>query len=67
MPENLLKDALVTLCKRIDSFTENPIFKVPAVVDVEQSAKADRDLRHIILLSAGIKKTAARLDRSRKR
>ncbi|HEX8190509.1 MAG TPA: hypothetical protein VF586_19275 [Pyrinomonadaceae bacterium] len=62
--EGLLKDALVTMCKRIDSFTENPIFKVPAVVDVEQSAKADRDLRHILLLTAGIRKTAARLDTS---
>jgi hypothetical protein len=65
--EGLLKDALVTMCKRIDSFTENPIFKVPAVVDVEQSAKADRDLRHILLLSAGIRKTAARLDTSHKK
>lgn len=65
--EGLLKDALVTMCKRIDSFTENPIFKVPAVMDVEQSAKADRDLRHILLLSDGIKKTAARLDKSHKK
>jgi hypothetical protein len=65
--EGLLRDALATMCKRIDSFTENPIFKVPAVVDVEQSAKADRDLRHILLLSDGIKKTAARLDGSHER
>lgn len=65
--EGQLKDALVTMCKRIDSFTENPIFKVPSVVDVEQSAKADRDLRHILLLSAGIRKTAERLDKSHKR
>ena len=65
--EGLMKDALVTMCKRIDSFTENPIFKVPAVVDVEQSAKADRDLRHILLLSAGIRKTAAQLDKSHKK
>ncbi len=65
--EGLLKDALVTMCKRIDSFTENPIFKVPAVVDVEQSAKADRDLRHILLLSDGIKRTAERLVKSHKK
>ncbi len=65
--EGLLKDALVTMCKRIDSFTENPIFKVPAVVDVEQSAKADRDLRHILLLSDGIRKTATQLDKSHKK
>jgi hypothetical protein len=65
--EGLMKDALVTMCKRIDSFTENPIFKVPAVVDVEQSAKADRDLRHILLLSAGIRRTAERLSKSHKK
>ena len=65
--EALMKDALVTMCKRIDSFTENPIFKVPSVVDVDQSAKADRDLRHILLLSAGIKKTAERLGAATKK
>ena len=65
--EGQMKDALATMCKRIDSFTENPVFKVPAVVDVEQSAKADRDLRHILLLSDGIKRTAERLDATRKR
>jgi hypothetical protein len=61
-----MKDALVTMCKRIDSFTENPIFKVPDVVDVQQSAKANRDLRHIILLSDGIRKTAERLNKTHK-
>jgi hypothetical protein len=59
-----MKDALVTMVKRIDSFTENPVFKVPDVVDVQQSAKADRDLRHIILLSEGIRKTAERLNKA---
>jgi hypothetical protein len=58
-----MKDALVTMCKRIDSFTESPVFKVPEVVNVEQSAKANRDLRHIILLSGGIKRTAERLNK----
>ncbi|HEX8922759.1 MAG TPA: hypothetical protein VF766_14890 [Pyrinomonadaceae bacterium] len=61
-----MKDALVTIVKRIDSFTENPIFKVPDVVDVQQSAKANRDLRHIILLSDGIRKTAERLSKVQK-
>lgn len=62
-----LKDALVTMCKRIDSFTESPVFKVPDVVNVEQSAKANRDLRHIILLSGGIKRTAERLNQPHKK
>lgn len=65
--EGQMKDALVTMCKRIDSFTENPIFKEPSVMDVEQSAKADRDLRHILLLSAGIKRTAERLGDARRK
>lgn len=62
-----MKDALVTMFKRIDSFTENPIFKVPGVVDVQQSAKANRDLRHIILLSEGIRKTAEMLNKTHKK
>jgi hypothetical protein len=65
--DELFKDALFTICKRIDSFTENPIFKVPAVVDVEQSAKADRDLRHILLLSGGVKRAAERLEKTHKK
>lgn len=61
-----MKDALLTMVKRIDSFTENPVFKVPEVVDVQQSAKANRDLRHVILLSDGIRKTAERLSKTDK-
>lgn len=59
-----MKDALLTMVKRIDSFTENPVFKVPDVVDVQQSAKANRDLRHILLLSEGIRKTAEKLNKT---
>jgi hypothetical protein len=62
-----MKDALVTMVKRIDSFTENPVFKVPDVVDIQQSAKANRDLQHIILLSDGIRRTADRLNKSHKK
>jgi len=61
-----MKDALVTMVKRIDSFTENPVFKVPDVVDIQQSAKANRDLQHIILLSDGIRRTAERLNKTHK-
>jgi hypothetical protein len=62
-----MKDALLTIVKRIDSFTENPLFKVPGVVDIQQSAKANRDLRHIILLSEGVRKTAERLNKTRRK
>ncbi len=62
--DNQMKDALVTMCKRIDSFTENPAFKLPDVVDAAQSAKASRDLRDILLLSRGIVKLAEKLDKT---
>ena len=67
LAEAQMRDALVTMVKRIDSFTENPVFKVPDVVDVQQTAKADRDLRHVILLSEGIRKTAERLSKTHDR
>jgi hypothetical protein len=62
--DNQMKDALVTMCKRIDSFTENPVFKLPDVVDASQSAKAGRDLQDIIRLSAGIVKLAEKLNKT---
>ena len=61
--DNQMKGALVTMCKRIDSFTENPVFKLPEVVDAPQSAKAKSDLRDIILLSDGIVKLAEKLNK----
>ena len=64
LADKQMKDALVTMCKRIDSFTENPVFKMPDVVDAEQSAKASRDLREIILLSGGIVKLAEKLNKA---
>jgi hypothetical protein len=56
-------DALVKLCKLIDSFTENPALKNAAMVDAkeiehakEHKARADRDLVAIIKLSESIQK-----------
>jgi hypothetical protein len=55
--------ALVSLCKLIDSFTENPAFKHAATVDAKQmekakedKAKADGDLLAIIKLSESLHK-----------
>lgn len=62
-----MTDALVKMCRRIDSFTESPVFKVPEVVNVEQSAKVGRDLRDIIQLSEGIRKTAERLNKAQRK
>lgn len=59
--EGDVKDALVRLCKRIDSFVANPRFTAPDVVDVDATARAARDLREIIALSAEIKTSAEKL------
>ncbi|MCA1565311.1 MAG: hypothetical protein LC803_06705 [Acidobacteria bacterium] len=56
--------ALFKMCKRIDSFTESPVFKVRDVIDLQQSDKASRDLRDIIRLSAGIRRAAERLHKT---
>ena len=61
--EGQLKDALVRLCKSIDSFVANPRFKSPDVVNVEGSAKAGRDLQEIIALSAAVREAAERAGR----
>jgi hypothetical protein len=60
LAEGELKEALVRLCKRIDSFVANPRFKSPDVVNVEGNAKAGRDLQEIIALSAAVREGAER-------
>ena len=59
-----LKDALITLCKQIESFVSNPVIKTPGTVDVEQLAKARRDLESVIELGDSINKSAERLKKS---
>jgi hypothetical protein len=61
-----MKDALVRLCKRIDSFVANPKFTSPLVADVGGTANASRDLREIIALSGGIRSSAERLSQKKK-
>lgn len=56
-----MKGALIKLCNTIFNFTENPVLKTPDVVDVQQSAKAGRDLLLIIELSGDIKRSAEKL------
>ena len=60
-----MQDALVRLCKRIDSFVANPKFTSPLVADVGGTANAGRDLQEIIALSDGIKGSAERLSRKK--
>lgn len=56
-----LTEALVKMCHRIDSFTANPLFKIPEVIDIKDAEKAGRDLRDILQLSEAIGKAAERL------
>jgi hypothetical protein len=62
-----LRDVLTILCRRIDSFIENPMFQVLGVVDVAQAARAGGDLQTIIQLSERIKDGAERLSKAPKR
>ncbi|MBV9929120.1 MAG: hypothetical protein JOZ96_29180 [Acidobacteria bacterium] len=61
----LLTEALVRMCHRIDSFTENPLFKIPEVIDVKDAQKAGRDLRDILQLSESIGKSAEKLEKTK--
>ena len=56
-----LKEALVMLCKRIESFITNPVINTPGTVDAQQSARARRDLEDVIELGDSINKCARRL------
>jgi hypothetical protein len=57
-----MKDALLMLCNRIESFVKSSIFETPGVLDVDGSAKASRDLENMIELSSNIKKSVQRLN-----
>jgi hypothetical protein len=61
-----LKDALIALCKEIESFVTNPVIKTPGTVDIQQLAKARRDLKAVIELGDRINKSAERLKKSSK-
>ena len=58
-----MKANLLSLDGLIMSFIKNPIFKNPGVVDVEQAAKASRDIGTIIELSNLVNKDAQRLSK----
>ena len=61
-----IEDALTILCNRIFSFTTNPIFKSPGIVDIKESARASRDLQTIIDLSHDIRKSVERQGKANK-
>ena len=59
-----LRAAVGRLDALVNSFAWNPVFQKPDVVNLEQSAKASRDLAGILGLSERIRKSAEELGRS---
>jgi len=59
-----VKEALITLCRQIESFVKNPIIATPGTVDLQQLARARHDLASIVDLGERIKKIAERLKKA---
>jgi hypothetical protein len=53
--------ALLVLDRTILSFVNNPLFKDPKTIELNQAAKARDDLESVIELTADLKKVSARL------
>jgi hypothetical protein len=56
LKEMQTKDELILLCKRIESFVQNPIIEKPGTVDAQALQKARKDLQSIVELSDTIKR-----------
>ena len=63
--EAAMRGALIKLCNTIHSFTGNPMFKNPDVVDAQQPAKAGGELLTIIDLSESVKLNAERMAKAK--
>ncbi len=57
-----MKDALLVLCNRIESFVKSSVFENPGVLDVDGVARASHDLDKMIELSSNIRKRAKQLN-----
>jgi len=53
-----MKDELILICKRIETFIRNPIIETPGTVDAQQLQRARRDLESVVQLSGYIKNRA---------
>lgn len=51
-----IKDDLIALCKKVESFMRNPIIETPGTVDAHDLERARRDLASIVELSVAINK-----------
>ncbi|HEX5733993.1 MAG TPA: hypothetical protein VF131_14255 [Blastocatellia bacterium] len=61
-----IKPSLQRLCLHIANFVTNPVFDNMAVVDVEQSGKASKDLEEIIRLSDMVWRSANEMGEAKK-
>jgi hypothetical protein len=61
-----IKAALLMLCKQIKNFVTNPVIEAPGTINIEELARARRDLEKIIALSDRIQKDAEKLDKTTK-
>jgi hypothetical protein len=66
LDEAEMRSSLVKLCNTIHSFTGNPMFKNPDVIDAAQPAKAGSELLAIIDLSESVKLNAERMAKASK-
>jgi hypothetical protein len=58
------RKALLLLDQTVMRFVTNPLFQTPNTIEVSLAAKARKDLEAVIALTADLKKTASRLQKS---
>lgn len=58
------RNALLVLDQTIMRFVNNPLFQTPNTIEVNLATKARKDLETVISLTADLKKTAARLQKT---
>lgn len=55
-----IRDDLISLCKKVESFMRNPIIETPGTVDAHELERARWDLESIVELSGAISKRTAK-------
>lgn len=60
-----IKAALLSLCKQIKNFVTNPVIETPGTINVDELARARRDLEKIIRLSDQLTKDSDKLKKTK--
>ncbi|HET9532217.1 MAG TPA: hypothetical protein VFQ92_17790 [Blastocatellia bacterium] len=66
LKEEEIRPSLQMLCLHIAKFVTNPVFETAGVIDVEQSAKASKDLEEIIEISEVVWRSTEKLAGAKK-